>query len=267
VATSALVLVVALYAAAAAAYAEARRHREPPPAWARLGGILGGGVHLAGLLLLAGAMGRSPFSNSSQALSFLAFALIGLYLVLEATSRVASHGAGFFALGALLSALAVPGLIAVPPDQVHPPRDPLRTVHVGLALLATASVLAGGLLAIGYLEAYRRVKAGRLGHGAEGPSLKGFERLARRASLLGVLLLTPALSLGVATAAGPDVSAATVALVASTAVVLALVLSAGWIWWRRPLRGRLAAWLNLAGTGVVVVAVGLVHPLAAGWRW
>ncbi len=39
---------------------------------------------------------------------------------------------------------------------------------------------------------------------------------------------------------------------------------AGWIWWRRPLRGRLAAWLNLVAMVLAIVATILVHPLVTG---
>jgi ABC-type uncharacterized transport system permease subunit len=264
VATSALVLVVALYAAVATAYLEARRRGDAPPRWARRAGPASVVAHFAGLLVLATAMDRSPFTTASQGLSFLAFALAAFYLVLEATSHVATHGGGFWFVATLLSALAVPGLIGTPPEAVDVPRDPTRTVHVGLSLLATAAVLAGGLLAIGYLEAYRRVKRGRLRAGEPGPSLTGFERLSRGASLLGVLLLVPSLGLGVASLRERP-SAATVALLATTAALLSLLLVSGWIWWRRPLRGSLAAWLHLVGIALVAVTLGVVHPLAAGW--
>ena len=106
-----LVLVVAFYAAVATGYLEARRRREPTPVWARLAGPISVAAHLLGLVLLSMATERSPFTTVSQSLSFLAFSLAVLYLLLEATSRVATHGGGFYAVAALLAALSVPGLV------------------------------------------------------------------------------------------------------------------------------------------------------------
>lgn len=264
-AESLLVLVVALYAAVATSYLEARRRREPPPIWARIAGPAAVTIHLTGLIALSMAIQRSPFSTGAQALSFLAFSLIALYVLLEAVSRVATHGGGFYMVAAVLAALSVPGLIDGGVPDGPPARDALRTVHVGLALLGTAAALAGGLLAIGYLGAYRRVKRHALRGGAEGPSLRGFEQLERGASLLGVILFGAALPLGVrALGGGGGSSPATIWLVATSGLVFVLLGVAGWLWWRRPLRGAVAAWLNLAGTGVVIVAFALVHPLVVG---
>lgn len=264
---SLLVLVVACYAAAATAYAEARRRREAPPRWARLLGVLGVAAHLGGLVALGAEMGRSPFAEGAQSLSFVAFALGALYLLLEGTSRVATHGGGFYATAALLAAVSVPGLLrGLGQAQAASVRDPLRTVHVGLSLLSAAAVLAAGLLAVGYLQAYRRVKRRAMEAGDEGPSLSGFERLQRRACALAVVLLLPALVLGTLTANREGASAATVPLAALTATLLALLATAGFLWWRRPLRGSLAAWLNLAAAAVLALAVLGIHPWIVGGR-
>ncbi len=265
--TPVLVLVVALYSAVATAYLEARRRREAPPVWARIVGPLAAAAHLAGLVLLSAQIQRSPFASTSQALSFLAFSLVALYLVLEASSRVATHGGGFYAAAAVLAAVGVPGLVDATAPAMGAVRDTVRTYHVGLSLMGTAAVFAGGLLAGGYLGQYRRVKGKNLLGGEEGPSLRGFERLARGASLLGILLLGPSLVLGALVARNDPHPANTVILTAMTAVCFFLLVAAGWIWWRRPLRGRTAAWLNLAALIVVLVAFFLVHPLVlAGAR-
>ena len=259
---SILVLVVAFYAAVATAYAEARRRRESPPMWARWAGPVAVAAHLAGLLLLSMAMGRSPFATPSQALSFLAFSLVVLYLVLEATSHVATHGGGFYALAALLTAVSVPGLIQG--DTVAwaaAPRDAARSLHIGLSLMSTAAVLAGALLGVGYLGTYARVKRKVLLGGKTGPSLAGFERLARRASLLGVALLVPALILGIRVERTEEAVGSLFFLTAAVAAQLILLGIAFLIWWRRPLRGSLAAWCNVAAALVLVVAFGVVHPL------
>jgi ABC-type transport system involved in cytochrome c biogenesis permease subunit len=266
VANSLLVLVAAAYAAVATAYLEARRRREGPPRWARLLGLLSVAAHLVGLYALSGETGRSPFASGAQSLSFVAFSLAALYVVLEATSRVATHGGGFYAVVTVLTALSVPGLLAADPTPVPTaPRDALRTVHVGLGLLSAAAVLAGGLLAAGYLQAYRRVKGRTLEAGEEGPSLTGFERLERWAAALGVLLLAPSLALGLDVALRSEGRGGLMALALLTALLLALLCGAGFLWWRRPRRGALAAWLQVAATLILIVSV-LVHPLLAGSR-
>lgn len=262
---SLLVLVVAAYAAAGTSYLEARRRREAPPRWARILGATGVVLHLLGLVLLSRATGRSPFAGSAQSLSFVAFALGALYGVLEATSRVATHGGGFYAVMTLLSALSVPGLLhGLTQQGGEGARDPLRTVHVGLSLLSAAAVLAAGLLAAGYLQAYSRMKRRSLEAGEEGPSLSGFERLERRASGLAVLLLLPALLMGLRAAASHERPEQVLALALLTGALLALLAVAGFLWWRRPLRGARAAQLNLVAAALLLVAVLVVHPWIAG---
>ncbi len=257
-----LVLVVAFYAAVATGYLEARRRREPTPVWARIAGPISVAAHLGGLLLLSMATERSPFTTVSQSLSFLAFSLTVLYLLLEATSRVATHGGGFYAVAGLLAALSVPGLVqGEPMAWAESPRNVQRSLHIGLALMSTAAVLAGGLLAIGFLGTHMRVKRKQLAAGAHGPSLQGFQRLLRRASLLGIVLLAPAFVLGIRAHADGESEASLLMLTLTIVVLLVLLIGAFILWWRRPLRGPLAAWLNILAVVVLVLGFGVVHPL------
>ena len=106
----------------------------------------------------------------------------------------------------------------------------------------------------------RRVSAPVEG-GAHGPSLDGFQRLLRRASLLGIVLLAPALVLGLR-AYADTTSAGRLAMLTGMIGALLLVLVAAFLlWWRRPLRGPLAAWLNLLAVAILVIGFGVVHPL------
>jgi ABC-type transport system involved in cytochrome c biogenesis permease subunit len=265
-ATDLLLLVPAAYAACAVAYLEARRRREAPPSWARAGGAAAVALHLAGLVALGVAAGRSPFHTGSQALSFLAMATGFLYLLLERTSRVASHGGGFWVAVALLAAASVPGLAReAGPAAADARKDAMLAGHVGLAILGTAAVLAAGLLAFGYLAAYRRMKehAPAADRPGDGPSLAGLERLTRQASVLAAVLLAPGLALGAVVASrGPSRPWVAVET-AATGVQLALVVLAAVVWWRRPSRGASAAWLNVAATLVAGLALAAVHPFLA----
>jgi hypothetical protein len=260
VASSILVLTVALYASVATAYLEARRRREAPPRWALVAGPATVMVHLAALVWLSAQLHRSPFHGEGPSLSFLAFSLAAIYLALEMTSRIETHGGAFFACAAVLAGGGIPDLVmrTSPPDAVP---APLRTVHIGLALLGVAAALAVGILAVGYLGTYRRVKRREPVLGEEGPSLSGFERLSRRAALLALLFLGPSVVLGVAATRQRAVPESALLLVGTSAVTFVLLAVAGFLWWRRPLRGALAAWLAIAGTLVALLAFGVVHPL------
>ena len=257
---SILVLVVAGYAALATAYLEARRRREAPPRWARTAGPLLVLLHFGGLFGLGMAIGRSPFSTLDQALSFLAFSLAALYLLLEATSRVAAYGGSFYALAAIVAAISVPGLVRADTLTELPAANPTRSMHVGLGLLSVAAVLVAGLLAMGYLNVYRRMKHRKLDE-APGPSLSSFQRLTRNASFVGVLLLLPSLILGLVDALADGAPSGLMFLTGAVGVQLVMLLAAAWLWWRRPLKGKTAAWLNVAAAALVLIATAVIHPL------
>lgn len=264
-----LLLVCAPYAAVAVGYLEARRRGERPPTWARWVGLATVLLHLAALIAMGRVTGRSPFQTEHQALSFLAFAVAALYVVLERTSGVATYGGGFHLLTAVLSAASVPGLSragTVAPSGRGP--DVEFSLHVGFALLGTAAVVSGGLLAVGYLGAYRRMKALDVAlEPAPGPSLSGLQRLARDTSFAGVALLAPALGFGyVVLARAAHRDAWTVIELALASAQCALALVAWFVWWRRPLRGATAAWLNVAATVLAVLAFAVVHPHVTGGR-
>lgn len=259
-----LLLVCAPYLGVAVAYLEARRRGETAPRWARFVGLATVCAHLAALILLAKSTGRSPFQTESQALSFLAWSVAALYAVLEVTSGIATYGGRFWMLAAVLAAVGVPGLaeeVGCAPAITVP--DSMRSFHVGFALLGTAAIVAGGLLATAYLGTYRRIKSRLIVPGAtEGPSLFGLQRLARDASFAGLVLLGPSLVLGWMVLRRVNTANvwATVEL-GLAALQFGLVLVAAFLWWRRPLRGAVAAWLNVAATLLAVVAFGVVHPL------
>jgi len=256
-----LLLVGVPYVAAAVGYVESRRRGVPPPPWARALGVATAVVHLAALVALGAQEHRSPFRSSSEAESFLAFSLAALYVVIESTSRVTTYGGGFYLLASLLSCASVPGLAAASrggvPAYAH---DSIRSFHVGFALLGTANVLAGGLLAIGYLGAYRRAKA-RVVEDA-GPSLFGLQVLARHASALALGLLGPSLALGiVAVVREGGFHGWAAAEIAVAGAQFVIVLAATFLWWRRPRQGAAAAWLNVAAVAVALVGFAVVHPL------
>jgi ABC-type uncharacterized transport system permease subunit len=262
-AVSLLLLLPAPYVAAGVGYAQARLRDERPPGWARWAGLATAVAHLAGLVLLSQATRRSPFQTESQALSFLAFSVAALYAVLERTSHVARYGGWFYLLAGLLASASVPGLAAeVLPSPESKTSDPLLSFHVGLALLGTAAIVTAGLFAGGYVGVYRRVKRAQLAVGpGGGPSLVGLQRLARDASFAGLALLAPALLMGYRVVARAGASGWAQVEIALATLQFLLLLGAWWLWWRRPLRGPVAAALNVAATLVAVASFAIVHPM------
>ena len=261
-AISVLALVVACYSAVATAYLEAQRRGETPPRWARIVGPVAVLAHFLGLYALGKELQRSPFGTVSEALSFLAFSVVALYVLLEWVSRVTAHGAAFHGLAALLAALSVPGLLrAAPYMDGGPERVALETWHIGLGLLSSAAILTAGLLALGYLGRYARIKRRDPVRMAAAPSLASYQRLTRNASWLSTALLIPSLIVGAQMGSAREAASAGAILAVSTVVLFGVLLAAAWIWWRRPLRGAFAAWLNLCAVVVLIVAFAIVHPL------
>ncbi len=100
--------------------------------------------------------------------------------------------------------------------------------------------------------------------GSQGPSLAGFERLTRSASLLGAGLLLPSLVLGFYVASRKDAPQGLLYLTIFVGGLFALLVLAWIIWWRRPMRGRLAAVLNLTAALLLILVLAVVHPLVLG---
>ena len=209
--------------------------------------------------------GRSPFATGAEALTFLSFSLAAIYLLLEFTTRVDPHGGSFYILAALLAALGVPGLVEA---INHPPaveaRESIRTWHVGIGLLSAAAVLVGGLLAAGYLGSYFRVKRHKLAQGSGGMALSSFGRLTRNATFVSVVLLGVATSLGLTMSLRDDAPRGVGFLTVTMACVFGLLFCAWFIWWRRPVRGALAAWLNVGGVALMAISIAIIHPLVVG---
>lgn len=259
-----LLLVAVPYAAAAVGYLEARRRAERPPTWARILGLLTVVAHIVGLVVLSMERARSPFQTESQALSFLAFALAAIYVLLELTSGIVEHGGGFHLLATILTSASIPGLAA---ESVAAPaaraRDPMLAYHIGLALLGTAAIVAAGLLAAGYLRAYRRMKDRQIvPANVQTLSLFSLQRLARDASFAGLALLLPSVVLGaVIVEQSTGTSHWVHAELGLGAAQCILTAVAAFLWWRRPRRGAAAAYLNVAATILAVATFAVVHPL------
>ena len=192
--------------------------------------------------------------------------LLGVYLGVAIVNFILAAGitAGYVAWNELLVATV---LISVLRGMELPARHAIVRRIVDLRLLSNAIGLnAAGfhvMNAVGFAVAGVLYKfAGPDGcFYAVGASSLGMAIVLSRASLLGIVLLIPALVLGIR-AFGDDTSTGQMVFLTATIGTLLIFLTGAFIlWWRRPLRGHLAAWLNLLAVAILVLGFGIVHPL------
>lgn len=199
--------------------------------------------------------GTHPFVNAREALSFTAWLMVGVYLVLTLRFAMAALGAFIVPLAIVLDAAAR----IVPSSRGHA-NTLVGRLHIGLATAAVAVLAVATGAALLYLLHERQLKRHRWGALLRrGASLEALDGLGRACLLVGFPLLTLALLLGTLLALqGEHGLAAQLTrpahtLSAVTWLLLAFILLArrflGW-------RGRRAAWLLLAGFAIILTVLG-----------
>ena len=198
--------------------------------------------------------GQHPASSTAEAMAFIAWMLVGGFLVASYRYRLAVAGA-FIAPGALVLLL----LARVVPDESAPPGS-LGMVHVFLATLGVATFALAAVIEIVYLLQERRLKRKQLDRMGGGAPLDTLDRLAARCVSVGFPVFTLALvtgaiwvaRLGVLHHGGSVRPEYVVALGSWVAFGVLLVARAGAGW-----QGRRAAWLTVGGfSGVLLVVIG-----------
>jgi len=230
---------------------------------------------LAGFICQATALGircatttHPLFSSLYEILALTACSLVLLFLVVSLRLRHAGVAAFCLPLvaGLALAALFMPSS----PREIFPSaviaameRRPIFVVHVLAALLGYAAFLLVATAGAMYLVQARELKAKLFGRLFEAlPSLETLERLARGATLAGVILFALSLALGATMAEGsgalgsrwllrPKIFLALLTLAAFAALAVAQRVGT--------LRGRRAAVLAIIAFFLVVLTMVLGH--------
>jgi len=242
------------YGEAAVAYAGQLRGR------GRYGGVGIWGVRIGWLaqtaLLVVQALSADgfPWGTWAGALNLLSWLVVSAYLVWGCSPRYRLVGLAVMpvAVGLLLLAWAGGGTGV---DE-SPGDGWALAVHAGLMLSAFASFTLGAAAAVLYLYEDRRLTRRDTGLLRRRlPSLEGLERLAVRATLGGLALLSAGIVVGLAWLDVDGLDAAmsvTIAIWAFYGLALVLRREAG-------LQGRRLAWALVAGTALVAVVLPLTH--------
>ncbi len=154
-------------------------------------------LHLGYLLLVALTFDRLPMTNLYEAMSFLAFAIAGVYAYLE--RRVGEESTGLFILifvflfQTLSSALVTHG-VSTPPIF----RGWGFAVHVVLALISYAALALSAVFSAMYLMMYHEIKQHHFGLIYNRlPSLDVLGTLCYQGAQVGFVILTLAIISGV----------------------------------------------------------------------
>lgn len=163
-------------------------------------------VHLAYLMLEALAFGHVPVANTWESLSFIAFSVALVYLVLE--WRQGERSTGVFVLaGALLLQTLSSAFISHTQEVPEILRSGMFAVHVTAALLGYVAMAVSAIYGIMYLLQYRQLKQQHVGLLFQRlPNLETLSRLNVGALGLGWVGLTLAILAGMVWATTLQVS-------------------------------------------------------------
>mgnify|MGYP000219628452 CR=1 FL=1 len=246
---SAIAYVLAVLYLSAILRSRSARLRTWPVALALAAGL---GAHTAWLVRAAIRFGHVPIISTQEVFALLAWAILVYYLLLRRT-RPWADIFGVFVLPIVvlfvLVALVSTGFTLLPQELENILRMPALPLHIGFMMLAYAGFLIAFLAALMYLLQERELKRKRFGFIYRYfPSLSTCETIGYRSLLLGFLMLTLGIGMGIILLRRSD----PVFWRGDPIIVLALItwifylivvhyrLAAGW-------RGRRAALLLIIG--------------------
>lgn len=230
--------------------------------------FIGAAAHLLSIALRSVALGDIAVAAFADALSFLGFLLVIVYLVV-------ARGRSLAALGAVVSPLALGLTVAAVFGERRESLQPLPPVldsawfpvHVTLAVLGEAIFALASSASLLYLLQERRLKSRRRGGPLRHlPSLETLDRLNHACVVWGLVLLTLGIATGIGWAheawgraywASDPKLVFSLVIWAIYVVLLQGRMVAGW-------RGRRAATLTIAGFAVILVSLVGVNLLAIG---
>jgi ABC-type transport system involved in cytochrome c biogenesis permease subunit len=257
-----------LYAAAFAVFLIGFFTQRP---WANRVGIIVAAAGLVaqtlGLIFRGVSAGHFPFSGLYESMVLVAWAIVLVWHVLEAFTKI--KAVGLYVMPVVLVLLTVALVSYDPPAGLVPAlRSDVVVVHVAVMLVAIGCLYVAGGAAIIYLieEALlrRRKPGGVLGRL---PSLAALDRLIYHATLLGLPFLTMGMAAGVIRAETfkvPGWATDPMVLLSAAAWAVYLALIAGRV--RGDWSGRSVSWLAVAGLVLLLVIRFAAVPYLSGFH-
>lgn len=177
-----------LYILAAAAYFAFQFSHKPGRAGAGFFLALAGlGAHTAALIIRTIKSGHAPFTNMYESLSFLAWASVLAYLIIDKKFEIPRAGAYFMLIVIALMALASSPAM---PKEIMPLVPALQSywlwLHVSITLLGESFFAVAFVTSIMYLRAAAKEKKGR----TPAPSSNRLDVISYRCVALGFPLFT-----------------------------------------------------------------------------
>jgi len=257
-----------LYAAAFAVFLIGFFTQRP---WTNRVGIVVAAVGLVaqtlGLIFRGVSAGHFPFSGLYESMVLVAWAIVLVWHVLEAFTKI--KAVGLYVMPVVLVLLTVALVSYDPPAGLVPAlRSDVVIVHVAVMLVAIGCLYVAGGAAIIYLIEEtllrRRKPGGVLGRL---PSLAALDRLIYHATLLGLPFLTMGMAAGVIRAETfrvPGWPTDPMVLLSAAAWAVYLALIAGRV--RGDWSGRSVSWLAVAGLVLLLVIRFAAVPYLSGFH-
>jgi cytochrome c-type biogenesis protein CcsB len=164
--------------------------REKAEVWARRATWAGLGVHTLGLVVRFFEAGYTPVTSVHEAMSFFAWCIVALYVLLQLRYRLPSLGAfaSPVAVVFVLSAVVIPGQIEPLPAALQSSWLP---IHVGFLFFGNGAFTLAAAAGVMYLIQERQLKRKRLsGWFRRLPNLDVLDELNYRCLTIGFPLLT-----------------------------------------------------------------------------
>ena len=222
------------------------------------------GLHLVSLLLRFVYFRRYPIASLPEVLTVIAFAVAVVYLYVERAT--ASKATGVFLVGMAGAIQLVASTFLVHAPGAEAPllnRTSIWWLHTSLAVLGYSAFMVGAVYGLMFILLYRALKRKKFGLVFERlPSLDVLASMGMGAALLGWVLLTAAIAVGVVMSfklipdfySDPKVISSVVAWLAYALAVAAYFLL-GW-------RGARTVYLSL-----VAFSIALLTMLGSALPW
>ena len=213
-------------------------------------------IHLAYLMLETLAFRHVPVANTWESLSFIAFAIALIYLVLEWRQGERSTGVFVVAFALFLQTLSS-AFVTHTQDVPEILRSPMFGVHVTAALLGYVGLAVSAIYGVMYLLQYRQLKKKNVGLLFQRlPNLEALSRLNISALGLGWLGLTVAILAGSAWALTLQVAGVLEGFLADPKFLLTVGL---WVLYGLCLLGRYGLrWANRTLATVSIIGFALL---------